>query len=296
MFARTRTAAAAAGALVRAARSPLGAERAWGSFGALAGRRAGVECASSSSSMRFCAREYSSAIRARMVGWAHASRRGFASDGVKSERTLTEALLEEHAHESAAYEPSETATAGPPAPFELHETKGDAEVTLTRKFGDNDAEEVTVTFIAQEDPYEEDDFDDEDFDIDAEAEDGTTEDDDVDGLNDDEDAITISFNVVVSKTDGSAYLDFDCLTDGEIIEIRHVGFEAFDEENPVIGTTYSGPNFEDLEESVQDKFHDYLEERGINADLANYIIEAHLDKEQREYTSWLERVAHFVKK
>jgi complement component 1 Q subcomponent-binding protein, mitochondrial len=86
------------------------------------------------------------------------------------------------------------------------------------------------------------------------------------------------------------------LTDGEIIEIRHVGFEAFDEVNPVIGTTYSGPNFEDLEESVQDKFHDYLEERGINADLANYIIEAHLDKEQREYTSWLECVAHFVKK
>ena len=145
MFARTRTAAAAAGALVRAVRSPLGAERA---FGALAGRRAGVECASSSV-MRFCAREYYSAVRARMVGWAHASRRGFASDGVKSERTLTEALLEEHAHESAAYEPSETATAGPPAPFELHETKGDAEVTLTRKFGDNDAEEVTVTFIAQ---------------------------------------------------------------------------------------------------------------------------------------------------
>jgi complement component 1 Q subcomponent-binding protein len=234
-------------------------------------------------------------MRARTAAWACASRRGFASDAVKPERTLTEALLEEHAHESAAYEPSETATAGPPAPFELHETKGDAEMTLTRKFGENDAEEVTVTFIAQEDPYEEDDFDDEDFDIEDDAE-AASEEDDLDGLDDDEDAIAISFNVVVSKADGSAYLDFDCLTDGEIIEIRHVGFEAFDEENPMIGTTYTGPNFEDLEESVQDKFHDYLEERGINADLANYIIEAHLDKEQREYTSWLERVAHFVKK
>jgi len=85
------------------------------------------------------------------------------------------------------------------------------------------------------------------------------------------------------------------VTDGEIIEIRHISFESYDEENPILGTNYSGPNFEDLEETIQDKFHDYLEERGINSDLASFIVEYHLDKEQREYTSWLEKVSKFVK-
>ena len=49
-----------------------------------------------------------------------------------------------------------------------------------------------------------------------------------------------------------------------------------------------------LTQIVQDKFHDYLEVRGINSDLASYIVEAHLDKEQREYTNWLGNVSKFV--
>jgi len=79
--------------------------------------------------------------------------RGFAADatsGGGSERTLSEALLEERAHEAAAYEPSAIATGGAPEPFKIHEQDGDAEVTLTRKFGDN--EKVSVTFLAQEEP------------------------------------------------------------------------------------------------------------------------------------------------
>jgi complement component 1 Q subcomponent-binding protein len=216
--------------------------------------------------------------------------RGFAADatsGGGSERTLSEALLEERAHEAAAYEPSAIATGGAPEPFKIHEQDGDAEVTLTRKFGDN--EEVSITFFAQEEPYDDADFDD-DFD----DEEDELEDDDLD-LDDDDEGIAIDFNVIVSKVDGSAHLDFDCVTDGEIIEIRHISFESYDEENPILGTNYSGPNFEDLEETIQDKFHDYLEERGINSDLASFIVEYHLDKEQREYTSWLEKVSKFVK-
>ena len=213
--------------------------------------------------------------------------RGFASDASApvSARTLSEALLEERAHESAAYEPSAAAASGPPEPFELHETDGDAEVTLTKTYGDD--EEIAVTFVAQEEPYDDDMLDEDDFD---EEEDGLDEELELE----EDESIAIDFNVVVSKTDGSAHLDFDCVTDGEIIEIRHVSYEQYDENNPILGTAYSGPNFEDLEETVQDKFHDYLEVRGINSDLASYIVEAHLDKEQREYTNWLGNVSKFV--
>lgn len=208
------------------------------------------------------------------------------------ERTLSEALLAELKHENEAYERSAVVTAGPPKPFALQETDGDAEVTLSRTYGED--EEVHVTFIAQEEPYD-DDYDDFEEDFEDDSEDASEEDDDdVVDEEDFTDEIAIDFNVVVNSVDGNSQLEFDCVTDGEIIEIKNVSFESYDENSPMLGTPYTGPNFEDLEESVQDKFHEYLEERGINAELANYIVEAHLDKEQREYTNWLEKVAMFV--
>lgn len=213
------------------------------------------------------------------------------SSKATKERTLSEALLDELKHESEAYERSETVKEGPPKPFELQESDGDAEVSLSRTYGED--EEVHVTFVAQEEPYDDDDYDNFDDDFEGDSEDAT-EDDDVIDDDDFSDEIAIDFNVIVNKADGNSHLEFDCVTDGEIIEIKNISFESYDENNPMLGTPYTGPNFEDLEESVQDKFHEYLEERGINAELANYIVEAHLDKEQREYTNWLEKVSTFV--
>ena len=50
---------------------------------------------------------------------------------------------------------------------------------------------------------------------------------------------------------------------------------------------YSGPPFENLDTDLQLMFENYLEERGINAEMANvlpYFVEW---KEQREYVDWL---------
>ena len=143
-----------------------------------------------------------SAAAPRIARDARFCARGFASDASApvSARTLSEALLEERAHESAAYEPSAAAASGPPEPFELHETDGDAEVTLTKTYGDD--EEIAVTFVAQEEPYDDDVLDEDDFD---EEEDGL---DELDLELEEDESIAIDFNVVVSKTDGSAHLDF----------------------------------------------------------------------------------------
>lgn len=61
--------------------------------------------------------------------------------------------------------------------------------------------------------FDEDDFDEEEDGLDEELE-----------FEEDE-SIVIDFNVVVSKMDGSVYFDFDCVMDGEIIEIRYVFYE-----------------------------------------------------------------------
>lgn len=57
---------------------------------------------------------------------------------------------------------------------------------------------------------------------------------------------------------------------------------------------YVGPQFETLDEKVQEQFYAYLEERGIAADLALFIPELAEWKEQREYCKWLENVKVFV--
>ncbi|KAM0751758.1 mitochondrial Mrb1 [Meredithblackwellia eburnea MCA 4105] len=57
---------------------------------------------------------------------------------------------------------------------------------------------------------------------------------------------------------------------------------------------YVGPSFETLDDAVQDQFVAYLDERGINTDLALFIPDFAEYKEQKEYCSWLENVKSFV--
>lgn len=51
---------------------------------------------------------------------------------------------------------------------------------------------------------------------------------------------------------------------------------------------YAGPPFENLDEDLQTFLERYLEERGINAELANMIPDYIQVKEQKEYVRWLD--------
>lgn len=52
--------------------------------------------------------------------------------------------------------------------------------------------------------------------------------------------------------------------------------------------------FTELDDKLQTAFVDYLEERGVNAELGRYILDFAEDKEQREYMKWLAGVKKFV--
>ena len=51
---------------------------------------------------------------------------------------------------------------------------------------------------------------------------------------------------------------------------------------------YAGPPFENLDEELQAFFERYLDDRGINVELANMIPDYIQVKEQKEYVRWLE--------
>ncbi|ORY41055.1 mitochondrial glyco protein [Rhizoclosmatium globosum] len=60
--------------------------------------------------------------------------------------------------------------------------------------------------------------------------------------------------------------------------------------------SYGGPVFQDLDEGLQDQFHDFLRERGFDEALAEFVPQYIDFKEQNEYTEWLKRVGEWVAK
>lgn len=102
----------------------------------------------------------------------------------------------------------------------------------------------------------------------------------------------VMFNVSVVK--GDTALVFECESDGTYVGINHVSYEPKDGFES--DSYYTGPVFDELDEQLQGAFGEYLEERGITPELGEYLRHVIYDKEEREYSSWLENVAKFVGK
>eukprot|EP00775_Hariotina_reticulata_P005272 gene5272-5507_t len=173
-------------------------------------------------------------------------------------------------HEKTVYEKDELVARGAPAPFILHSTLGDTAVSLTRDFND---EKISIDCsVNMQDSLAGGPLADED------------EEDEVDDVND------VNFNVTVTK--GSSALVFECISDGTYVDIRHVSLEpaeGIDSE-----TAYTGPVFAELDNELQGSFREYLQERGVNEDLGEYLRHLMYDKELQEYCHWLEGVKKFV--
>lgn len=58
---------------------------------------------------------------------------------------------------------------------------------------------------------------------------------------------------------------------------------------------FNGPDFEDLEDKVQEAMDEYLGEIGITDEIYDFIDASAVDKENREYMRWLENLNNFLK-
>jgi len=59
-------------------------------------------------------------------------------------------------------------------------------------------------------------------------------------------------------------------------------------------SSYNGPEFDDLEETLQEAMDEYLAEVGVNNEICDFIDASSVDKEHREYMRWLENVKSFM--
>jgi len=166
--------------------------------------------------------------------------------------------------------------------FKIDETVGTSVVKLTSTFK---GEEITVKFDVQEQ------MDDENQEFGGEEGEDGEEGDEFDGEG--EGGTVQRFFVEIKKESGT--LGFDC-TAGEKVEIKNVQIlpQGLKFDDPKAGELYAGPQFQDLDEKLQDTFYSYLEARKIDDDLSFFVQSHAVEKERVEYIHWLKSVAEFV--
>ena len=89
-----------------------------------------------------------------------------------------------------------------------------------------------------------------------------------------------------------AVLSFHC-TATETVAIDAVDFLASSKVDAEV--SYTGPQFEELDPELQEAFHEFLADAGVDDSVGSYVALYADFKEQQEYTNCLTKVHDFTK-
>ncbi|CAO1625061.1 unnamed protein product [Parajaminaea phylloscopi] len=177
--------------------------------------------------------------------------------------------------------------------WSIRDFAGSDEIALEREFGN---EKIRVLFsIGDIDAgMEEDGFDDDD----AAGPNGSSA--NSEGGEDDEPALPVRCAITITKPNGA--LTIDAQSEHGQFRIENISFykdanlasELTAEADWKRRGLYIGPQFPTLDDSLQEQFQAFLEERGIDDDLALFVPMFAEYKEQKEYCNWLENVKSWV--
>ncbi|KAI3458650.1 hypothetical protein Pfo_015313 [Paulownia fortunei] len=157
-------------------------------------------------------------------------------------------------------------------PFKIEDHPGLQTITLTREYqGETISVEVHMPDLVTGE-------DDDDNDNDEEEEEKANQ-------------SSIPLVVRISKKSGPC-LEFGCTAYPDEIAIDSLSVK--DPENSEDQIAYEGPDFADLDENLQKAFHKYLEIRGIKPSTTNFLHGYMVDKDSREYITWLKNLQKFV--
>jgi complement component 1 Q subcomponent-binding protein len=164
--------------------------------------------------------------------------------------------------------------------WKFSDNDGDVSLKLTRSMGDKD---VTLEWQLVS-PFG-NDF------SDMSGEEGAPE-----GQEEEFPMESTDFTITIQDKSGEKGLVYYCQTAaGEghrymIGNVRSFASKAEKESD----SSYNGPDFEDLDDSLQESFDEFLAEAGINDEVCDFIDATAIDKEQREYMRWLKNVDSFI--
>lgn len=192
------------------------------------------------------------------------------------------------------------------SPFQITDKPGSDEVTLTRKFGNEEIKIVfSVSDINSADEEEELDLEDDMEDNQNSQQQNLSPSDEDEEEGDDLESLTFPVRclITISKP-GAGSISVDTIAqDGSFIveSISNIKDSALATASTAEADwekrgLYSGPPFAELDEELQVAFEKYLEERQIDGDLANFVPNYVFHKDQVEYTHWLKDLKGFVAK
>lgn len=115
--------------------------------------------------------------------------------------------------------------------------------------------------------------------------------DSVEDLGEDDIPCKICLAVTISKDEATKSMMLGCSAYPDEITVDRV---AIMEAEPSYQLTYEGPGFERMKENLQGAFQEFLQERGIDDNLSNYLYEYMINKSKKEYLNWLQRLQFFV--
>ncbi|KAF9355336.1 hypothetical protein BGX34_010537 [Mortierella sp. NVP85] len=229
----------------------------------------------------------------------------------KADKELINALQNEINHEEGQVEevPEVITNYLKSGPFKLTDKPGSDEVVLTRKFGNEDIKVVfSVSDINAADDDAELDFED---DVEEDGQQRGQQNLSASGSDEEEEeedvlqslTFPVRCLITISKPDaGSISIDAIAQDGAFIVEsISNIKDTALATASTAEADwekrgLYSGPPFAELDEDLQINFEKYLDERQIDADLANFVPNYVFHKDQVEYTSWLKELKAFIAK
>ncbi|KAJ6407832.1 hypothetical protein OIU84_011188 [Salix udensis] len=151
-------------------------------------------------------------------------------------------------------------------PFKIEDNPGERTISLNRKFQDETIKiEVDMPNVS----------------IDVEDADDNTKDSDVS-----------SIPLVVSISKGSGqFMEFGITAFPDEITIDSLSIKNPENSDEL---AYAGPDFNDLDENLQNAFHKHLEIRGIKPSTTNVLFDYMANKDNKEYLLWLKNLKNFV--
>lgn len=200
-------------------------------------------------------------------------------------------MRDELKYERDNYRKDELLLSRPPSGYEIDDPPGKSCLFLLKEYK-NEAIVIELDLDNQPSVEEMEDYN-------GDGQDGDNNGDD----SDDEEEVVVPVKFKVSVSKGGHALIFECQSDGEYVIINHIAYElgpdagGGDEDEDAVGEgtpSYAGPVFDELDETLQQAFLDYLEQRGVTIELGQYLRSLCIDKMQREYQAWLTRVRGFV--
>ncbi|ANM57729.1 putative mitochondrial glycoprotein [Arabidopsis thaliana] len=152
-------------------------------------------------------------------------------------------------------------------PFTVDERPGEQWISLKRNFGDKEDIKIEATMFDRSVPT---------------SKSTKTE---------PEYILHITFIVNISKAGATEALEIMCSAWPDTIEISKLCIRRGINTSP---SSYGGPEFEELDDQLQDALYQFLEERGISDELAVFLHRYMKNKGKAEYVRWMESVKSYV--